>query len=144
MLVKGPLVAINIIFVLWLYIAMNVIVVLWLYDKVKCVWYTPVKCISHSSGNPMFIGICGGLYLSLRITFIVKWNIKHHTNGLQNTYSSVNHSFFEYQAFSTDTSNHGHYYLNKFLSLPMKLEQRLCAILWNWNAFFFWNKIIHK
>ena len=33
--------------------------------------------------------------------FIVKWNIKHNTNDLQNTYISVNHSIVQYQTFSS-------------------------------------------
>ena len=37
----------------------------------------------------------------LRFVFIVKWNIKHNTNDLQNTYKSVYHSISQYQAFSS-------------------------------------------
>ena len=43
-----------------------------------------------------FTGVCSGLYLSLWVVFIVKWNIKHNINESQNTYISLNHSIFPY------------------------------------------------
>ena len=59
------------------------------------------KCIAHLSGHLIFTGICSVLYLSLRFVFIVKWNIKHNTSNLQYTYKLVNHSIFQYHAFSS-------------------------------------------